>query len=85
MYFEEFDFNDLEFNIIKNKIKNTKCINKRISSENFSMNNINTSFPVYMQGNKKKFLKVIEILLINAINETDRYGCIKVQMNFQPD
>ncbi len=49
------------------------------------MNNINTSFPVYMQGNKKKFLKVIEILLINAINETDRYGCIKVQMNFQTD
>jgi hypothetical protein len=40
------------------------------------MNNINTAFPAFMQGNKKKFLKVIEILLTNAINESERNGFI---------
>ena len=85
MYFEEFDFNDLNFNITKNKAKNTMNINNQINNENFSMSNINTSFPTFMQGDKKKFLKVIEILLTNAINESERYGYIKVQMNFEQD
>lgn len=34
------------------------------------MNNINTCFPTYMLGDKKKFLKAIEILITNAINES---------------
>lgn len=38
-----------------------------------------------MQGNKKKFLKVVEILITNAINESEKYGFIKVQMNFQQE
>ena len=49
------------------------------------MNIINTAFPLYMKGNKKKFVKIIEILLTNALNETEKYGIIKVQMNFQED
>jgi signal transduction histidine kinase len=47
-----------------------------------SMNNINTSFPTFMKGDKRKFLKTIEILITNAINESEKYGYIKVQMNF---
>ena len=51
----------------------------------FSMDNINTAFPLYMKGSKKKLIKVIEILMMNALNETEKYGYIKVQMNFQED
>jgi hypothetical protein len=49
------------------------------------MDNINTAFPLYMKGSKKKLIKVIEILMMNALNETEKYGYIKVQMNFQED
>lgn len=42
------------------------------------MNNINTCFPTYMIGDKKKFLKTVEILIINAINETEKYGYLKL-------
>jgi hypothetical protein len=53
-------------------IKNMNC------QEISSMNNINTSFPTFMKGDKKKFLKTIEILITNAINESEKYGYIKV-------
>ena len=46
------------------------------------MKNINTCFPAYMIGDKKKFLKSIEILTTNAINECEKYGYIKVQLNY---
>jgi len=42
------------------------------------MKNINICFPTYMIGDKKKFLKTIEILITNAINETEKYGYIKI-------
>ncbi len=53
-------------------IKNMNC------QEISSMNNINTSFPTCMKVDKKKFLKTIEILITNAINESEKYGYIKV-------
>lgn len=77
MYFEDFDFNDNTFYIVK-KIKKKSLTNTKLDTLNsyFSMNNINTSFPVYMKGNKKKLLKIIEILLANAFNETGKNGYI---------
>lgn len=36
-----------------------------------------------MKGNKKKLMKTIEILITNALNETEKYGYIKVQMNYE--
>ena len=42
------------------------------------MNNINMCFPTYMKGDKRKFLKIIKILITNAINESEKYGFIKV-------
>lgn len=75
MYFEEFDYDNLKFCIIKNKFKTIKNMNYQ---ENSSMNNINTCFPTYMQGDKRKFLKTIEILVTNAINESEKYDYIKV-------
>lgn len=86
MYFEDFDFNDNTFYIVK-KIKKKSQTNTKLDTLNsyFSMNNINTSFPVYMKGNKKKLLKIIEILLENAFNETGKNGYIQIKMNFKED